>query len=47
MKKSIGYIQEYTLPQNSLATLDGEIVHPEIAVKFEMWDVLKVHGAQI
>ena len=33
-------------PPKSLTTLDGEIVDPEIAVKLEMWDLLKVHGAQ-
>ena len=32
--------------QNSLATLDDEIVDPEITVKLEMRDVLKVHDAQ-
>ena len=32
--------------QKSLATLDGEIVDPEITVKVEMRDVLKVHDAQ-
>ena len=32
--------------QNSYATLDGEIVDPEITVKLEMRDVLKVHDAQ-
>ena len=37
---------ECTLPPKSLATLDGEIVDLEIAVEIEMWDVLKVHGAQ-
>ena len=31
----------------SLATLDGEIVDPEITVKLEMRDVLKIHNAQI
>ena len=36
----------FTLPQKSLATLDGENVDPEIAVHIEMRDVLKVHGAQ-
>ena len=40
-----GLNDKYT-PQKSLATLDGEIVDPEIAVKFEMRDVPKVHGAQ-
>ena len=29
-----------------LATLDGEIVDPEITAKLEMRDVLKVHDAQ-
>ena len=37
---------QYTLPPKSLATLDGEIVDPAIAVKLQMRDVLKVHGAQ-
>ena len=32
--------------QKSLATLDGEIVDPEITVKLEMRDVLKVHDTQ-
>ena len=32
--------------QKSLATLDGEIVDPEITTKLEMLDVLKVHDAQ-
>ena len=32
--------------QKSLATLDGEIVDPEITVKLEMLDALKVHDAQ-
>ena len=35
-----------TLPQIRLATLDGDIVDSEIAVKFEMGDALKLHGAQ-
>ena len=35
-----------TLPQKSLATLDGKIVDPEIAVELKMRDVLKVHDAQ-
>ena len=35
-----------TLTTKSLATLDGEIVDPEIAVKLEMWDVFKVQGVQ-
>ena len=30
----------------SLATLDGEIVDPEIIIKIEMRDILKVHDAQ-
>ena len=32
--------------QKNLATLDGEIVDPEITVKLEVWDLLKVHEAQ-
>ena len=32
--------------QKSLATHDGDIVDPEITVKLEMRDVLKVHDAQ-
>ena len=32
--------------QKSLATLDVEIADPEITVKLEMRDVLKVHGEQ-
>ena len=39
------YAYVYT-HQKSLATLDGEIVDPEIKAKFEMRDVLKVHDAQ-
>ena len=35
-----------TLPKESLTTLDGEVVSPEDAVKFEMRGALKVHGAQ-
>ena len=42
-EKNISY--EYT-HQTSLAKLDGEIVAPEIAVKFVIWDALKVHCAQ-
>ena len=34
-----------TLTKKSLATLDGEIVDPEITVKIEMRDVLKLHDA--
>ena len=30
----------------SLATLDGEIADPEITVKLEMRDVLKLHDEQ-
>ena len=36
----------HTLPKISLATLDAEIVDPEIAVKSEMLDALKVHDVQ-
>ena len=32
--------------QKSLATLDGEMVDPEITIKLEMRDVLKVHDEQ-
>ena len=32
--------------QKSLATLDGEIVNPQITTKIEMRDVLKVHYVQ-
>ena len=32
--------------QKSFATLDGEIVNPEISVKLEMRDELKVRRAQ-
>ena len=35
-----------TLNKKTLATLYGEIVDTEIAVKLEMWDVLKVHDVQ-
>ena len=33
-------------PKKRLATLDGEIVDPEITVKIKMRGVLKVHNAQ-
>ena len=33
-------------PPKSLATLDGEIKDPEITMKIEMRDVLKVHHVQ-
>ena len=36
----------YTHKKKSLATLDGEAVDPEITVKLEMRDVLKVHDVQ-
>ena len=36
----------HTLTKKRLATLDGEIGDPEIIVKLEMRDVLKVHDAQ-
>ena len=36
----------YIHSPKSLATFDGKIVDPEIAVKLEISDVLKVHGAQ-
>ena len=35
-----------TLPKISLATLDGEIVHQEIAVKFQKLDALTIHDTQ-
>ena len=42
-----GKINSYhTLTKKSLATLDGEIVDTEIAVKLEMRDVLKVHDVR-
>ena len=37
---------QHTLTKKSLATLDGEIVDPEISIRLEMRDVLKVHHAQ-
>ena len=37
---------QYTLTKKSLATLDGEIADPEIAVKLEMRDVLNVHDEE-
>ena len=38
---------EYILiPKIGLATLAGQVVDPESAVKFEMRDALKVPGAQ-
>ena len=33
-------------PQKSLATLEGEIVDPEITRKIKMFDVLKVYDVQ-
>ena len=36
----------FVLHSKSLATLDGEIVDPEITVKIELRDVLKVRDAQ-
>ena len=44
--KITGTIQETGYLHKSLATLNGEIVDPEITVKLEMLDVLKVHDAQ-
>ena len=35
-----------TVTKKSLATLDNEIVDPEITVKLEMRDLFKVHNAQ-
>ena len=35
-----------TFTKKSLATLDGEIVDTEIAVKLELRDVLKLHDVQ-
>ena len=35
-----------TLTEKSLATLDGEIVDPEITIKIKMRDVLKVYDVQ-
>ena len=37
---------QYTPTKKSLATLDGEIVDPEITMKIEMLDVLQVHDVQ-
>ena len=34
----------HTLPKERLATLDVAIVDPEIGVKFETMDELKIHG---
>ena len=36
----------HTLTKKSLATLDREIADPEITVKIEMRDVLKVHDEE-
>ena len=33
-------------PQKRLETIDGDIVDSENAVRFEMGDALKLHGAQ-
>ena len=41
----INQIRTYT-DQKRFATLYGENADPEITVKFEMRDVLKVHDAQ-
>ena len=41
-----GPVEQHTLTKKSLATLDGKMVNPEITVKLEMRDVLKVHDAQ-
>ena len=38
--------KENTLTKKTLATLDGEIADPEITVKLEMRDVIKVHDEQ-
>ena len=46
LKKSGISIVAYTLTKKSLATLDGDIVDPEITAKLEMQDVLKVHDTQ-
>ena len=35
-----------TLPKISLATLEGRIVDPEIAVESENYNALKAHGAR-
>ena len=35
-----------TLTKKRLATLDGEIVDPEITMKIKMCDVLKVYDVQ-
>ena len=37
---------KYIHSPKSLATLDDEIVYPEITLKLEMWDVLKVDNVQ-
>ena len=39
-------MDRYTPTKKSLATLDGEIIDPEITVKLEMRDVLELHDAQ-
>ena len=43
---NIAYTPGDLQPPKSLATLDEETVDPEITVKLEMRDVLKVHDAQ-
>ena len=35
-----------TFPKINSATLDGQVVDPEIAVEFDMLGALKVQGAQ-
>ena len=39
------FVLQYT-HQKSLATLDGEIVDPEITIKIKMYDALKVYDVQ-
>ena len=40
------FIALNTLTPKNLASLDGEIVDPEITVELEMRDLLEVHDAQ-
>ena len=42
----INIFHVHTLTKKSLATLAGEIADPEITVKLEMRDVIKVHDEQ-
>ena len=42
----VPFLRTVTLTKKGLATLDGEIVDPEMTVKFEMRDALKIYDAE-